>query len=429
MPIKYTENSKWNIMGMPPILFLSFSIVVIVAAYLDQLPNTLFGGLAFCAVMGYAMKFVVEHVSILKKTIGLAAVSFSCAILVYFHFIPESTVKIVGNVITGNCDFLSFYVGALLCGSIIGMDRKLLVKAGVRYFIPVLGGMIFAYTASAFVGSLLGYSWKDVVLYITGPIMGGGNGAGAVPMSEIYAAASGEASDAIYSRLLPAVTLGNWTAIFAAIGVRCIGEKFPKLSGNGSLMQGYTAEQSNTVYPYTMQLLDLGIGFFATAAFFIFGRIAGMLVPTIHAYAFTIIAVATVKIAGILPEKIEFCIVKWYQFISGNFTVLIMAGVGISMFNLATLLETLSPIFVVLCIVTVFMAVLGAGIFGLLVKFFFVESSITAGLCMCNAGGNGDIMVLSAANLMDLMSFAQISSRLGGAIILVLQSVLATALL
>uniref|UniRef100_UPI0011316409 2-hydroxycarboxylate transporter family protein n=1 Tax=Salmonella enterica TaxID=28901 RepID=UPI0011316409 len=42
------------------------------------------------------------------------------------------------------------------------------------------------------------------------------------------------------------------------------------------------------------------------------------------------------------------------------------------------------------------------------------ESSITAGLCMANRGGSGDLEVLSACNRMNLISYAQISSRLGG---------------
>lgn len=54
---------------------------------------------------------------------------------------------------------------------------------------------------------------------------------------------------------------------------------------------------------------------------------------------------------------------------------------------------------------------------------------ITAALCMANSGGGGDIQCLGAAKRMELMAYAQISSRIGGSIILAIGSVLFSILL
>lgn len=427
--IAYNENGKHNIMGMPPAIFLTGAAVVLAAAYLERLPNNLFGGLAICAAIGYLIKYVCDHVKVLEKTFGLALVAFLPAFLVYFHLIPDSTVDIVKSTVTGGADFLSFYVGALLCGSILGMDRKVLIKAGTRYFIPILCGILGAYGLGALVGVLMGQDWRETLLFVAGPIMGGGNGAGVVPMSEIYSSLTGTGSDVYYARLYPALAMGNWVSIFMAIVLNAIGNKYPQTTGHGKLMHGMEQETEDTQNNFTMTLPDLGIGLFITGVFFIFGNIVSKFVPAIHAYAFTILAVAVVKICGILPKKLEFCAIKWYNFMSTNFTVIIMAGVGLAMFDIASFFETLTPAFLLISAVVVIGGVIGSGLGGVLVKFFFVESAVTAGLCMSNAGGSGDVQILSASDRMELMPFAQISSRLGGALILVIQSILATIFL
>ena len=137
-----------------------------------------------------------------------------------------------------------------------------------------------------------------------------------------------------------------------------------------------------------------------------------------------IITVAIFKICNILPEWIEVACYQWFQFIMKNLTNTLLVGIGLCYLDIGQVVSSFSLTYLVLCGVTVLGAFFGAAIIGKLVGFYPVEAGITAGLCMSNMGGTGDVAVLSAADRMELMPFAQISSRLGGAIILLLGSLL-----
>ena len=417
------------LMDMPTAWFMILSLIIVGAGFLGKLPTSMVGGFALFMSLGYLIRFVYWKVPLIKNTLGLASIGLTCAIIKHFGLWPENIVETMTNFIQGDTDFLSWFIAALITGSILGMNRELLIKAGIRYFVPITGGLVFAYLLGGLVGQAFGMSFKDTIFYIAGPIMGGGTGAGAVPMSEMYSEAMGLATDVTFAKIYPSVTIGNWLAIFGAIFLNILGKKAPRLTGNGALMQGYSVDESKASYHYNMTMNDLGTGLMLTMTFFILGRILNGVCPIVHAYAWTIISVAVCKISGILPQRMEYSAVKWYDFAQGTFTVPLSAGIGIAMLNLQAMLDILSPGFVIIATAVVLGAIIGAGLIGMLVKFYFVESAVTAGLCMANAGGNGDVMVLSSCDRMNLMSFAQISSRIGGALVLVVQSVLLGILL
>lgn len=337
--------------------------------------------------------------------------------------------------------FLDFYIAALITGSILGMNRKLLMKAAARYFPAIFGGIAVAFGLALLGGAITGFGAVKALLLIALPIMGGGMGAGAVPLSKIFESTGTMTAEEAISIMNPAVAIGNATSIvLAGIIVKVLVSR--KWNGQGSLMVNAANNAAELEISPEMQakrdkisVTNMGVGIADRAtSFFAFGYIVsnvwGKLVPSIsiHAYAWMIISVAVCKIFNLLPEFIEIACYQWFQFIMKNLTSALLVGIGLCYLSLDVVIETFSLTYLLLCLLTCIGAVIGAGLVGKLVGFYPVESSITAGLCMANMGGTGDVAVLSAADRMELMPFAQISSRLGGAIILIIGSLMLSVL-
>jgi malate:Na+ symporter len=417
-----------QISGIPIVPFIFAATVVILAVILGVLPNGIIGALAFLITIGALLAFIGDKTPILKDYLGGAPLVcvFGAAGLVYFGILPEMVVGNITSFMKSN-GFLNFYIAALITGSILGMDSRLLKQAGSRYVFPLVGGVICSMVATALIGMILAYGWKETLLFICFPIIGGGMGAGAVPMSEIVSSISGkiDAGTAL-SKFVPALAVGNVLAIIFAGLLDKLGKLRPALTGHGVLMRGFEPPED---LHQNYSVSDLGLGLLLACIFFVLGDILGHFIPAIHSYALMIITVGILKILNVVPESIESACNGWYKFVVANFTPTILVGIGIAYTDLSVVLSTMSPTFVILVFTSVLSIVLASGYIGTKVGFYFVESALTSGLGMADMGGTGDVAVLSAAKRMELMPFMQISSRLGGALILVLVSLLAPMLL
>lgn len=450
------KKDTYKLFNLPWPIFAIISVVVLAAAYLGVLPQGMAGCFAFMIVIGTILNEIGERTPIINSYLGGGAIViiFGTALLDYFHLLPhllktaEDGTKIWANFahldVVGNISsffkptgaFLDFYIAALITGSILGMNRKLLMKAAARYFPAIFGGLILSFALCVGLGAITGFGAIKALLLIALPIMGGGMGAGATPLSKIFESTGTMSAAEAISIMTPAVAIGNAISIvMAGIVVKII--KDQKWNGNGALMQAGTVDPKELEISPEMQakrdaieIKNLGIGLLVSCAFFAWGYILAqgwkMLVPsvTIHAYAWMILTVAICKILNIIPENIEIACYQWFQFIMKNLTTTLLVGIGLCYLSINTVIETFTLQYLLLCLVTCIGAFVGAAVVGKWVGFYPVESGLTAGLCMANMGGTGDVAVLSAANRMELMPFAQISSRLGGAIILILGSLL-----
>ncbi len=462
-----SQSKEFKLFNLPLKFFLIITVVVLLATYLGVLPAGMAGCFAFMIVIGTIFAWIGDHTPIIKDYLGGGAIVciFGSALLVFFNLLPkkigvdEATGAAIYNMampfasakgasdLVGNIGtffkteggFLDWYIAALITGSILGMNRKLLVKAAARYFPAIFGGLILAFALCCGVAAIMGYPVMNALLLIALPIMGGGMGAGATPLSKIFESSGSMTAAEALSVMTPAVAIGNAVSIvLAGVLVKVISGK---LNGKGQLMQAGSIDPKELEISPEMQkkreslsLTNMGIGLLVSGGFFAWGFIcAGVwkaLVPgiTIHAYAWMIITVAIFKIADIIPEHIEIACFQWFQFIMKNLTNMLLVGIGICYLDINTVISSFSITYLLLCAATCIGAFAGAAIVGKLVGFYPFEAGVTAGLCMSNMGGTGDVAVLSAADRMELMPFAQISSRLGGAIILLLASLMLSML-
>ena len=301
-----------------------------------------------------------------------------------------------------------------------------MVKSSALYLPAIIAGVIGSILFGALGGILFGKDPVQVVMAYVLPIMGGGAGAGAIPMAQVYADVTGEDPAGYLSFALAILAVGNIVSVAFAAILQTVGILVPKLSGNGELVcdsaKKVETEKKESV---NVSMDDLGAGIFLTGGFFILAQlfakkilpsVAGVSIPN---FAYLIIFAALANVFNLIPEHLKAGAQKCQQFCANKLVWIQMVGVGIVMINFSEMLEVLSLANLVIVILIVLGAVLGSAIFG----FFPIESAITAGLCMANMGGAGDLAVLGAAKRMNLISYAQISSRIGGAMILLLSSI------
>lgn len=418
-----------EISGIKLPVYIGIAALVFITMYLEILPGGMIGAFAVMMVFGGLFNAIGNNLPIVRTYLGGGAIVciFASAFLVYFGIIPQSVVDNV-DVFMNSIGFLNFYIAALITGSILGMNRTLLLKAAVRFLPVAVCAMTIAILAVGVVGAITGYGFVDAIMYVAIPMMGGGMGAGVVPLSGMYAEALGQDSAALISRMIPASTLGNVSAIVGAGLLAKLGTVKPSLTGNGQLMRKNDDSMKETT-DNKPDFQMLGIGLILAMTFYTLGVVVNKLVPSVHAYAWMIILVAFSKAFGLIPEKFEKSAQQWSQFVMKNWTSALLVGIGISMIDLGAVISAFSPLYMLLVLVVVACVALGAGIGGYFVGFYPVESAITAGLCTTNMGGTGDIAVLSAAKRMELLPFAQIATRICGALILIVASILTKVLL
>ena len=419
------KNTKEiHISGISPLLYTFFIIVLSATIALGKLPLNMVGITLLLVLLGHLLYFIGEKLPIFNTYLGGGSVFtlLGSTLLSFFHIIPSNVVSVVGKFMGAQFGFLDLYIAALICGSILGMNRSLLVKASVKFIPVTLITMIVGFFAVGIVGMLIGNGFADSVMYVSMPMMSGGMGAGITPLSQIYAdgLTNGNQST-VFSQLAPSVTLGNIMAIIGALSISKIFLK-SKYNGHGTLV---TATKEELVQPkIKIDATKIGGGMSYAFTMLMIGIILNNFFPIVHEYAFMIFIVFILKSFNIVPKKLEESVVIFNQVIMTNLTHAVLAGIGLSLIDLKILGASLTWQFIVLCLTSVIAMGFASWILGSIFGMYPVETTIGAGMINNSMGGTGNIAVLSASDRMEMIAFAQMANRLCGAIVLIAGGIL-----
>ena len=430
---KFMANEEKKILrlgGLPWWQALAVVLISMACIYLGVQSSSLSGTLCSAFGLGVILYELGEWLPIWNNYIGggLLMAFFGTALLKFFNIIPEKTLEDINRVISGDdVNLLEVYIIFLIAGSVLALDKDILLKSFVGYIPAILGGLAVATLFGVLAGLAVGVDPQTTIMKYVLPIMGGGNGAGAVPLSNIYETVTGDAAANFYGFAIIILTIGNIFAIIGSALLNTLGEKFPFLTGDKkTLVRGgeHLAREDKKVV-CTMQdelgavVLTLGCyGVGRLMSKVILPKIAG---ASIHAYAYMIIFVVILAASGIIPESVRAGAKRMQNFMGTVMGMVIMVGMGTD-FDIAELFSVMTPGNVAMALAIVVGAVIGSGAVGYFVGFYPVDTALTAGLCMANRGGSGDLACLGAAKRMELMAYAQLSSRLGGAIVLIIAS-------
>lgn len=419
----------FEVYGLPWWQALICVAICAIAMYLGVQSSSMTGTLATCFALAVVFNEIGERLPIWNNYIGggLLMAFFGVAILKYFNVIPEAAINNINSFISDDANFLEMFIVMLIVGSVLALDRDILLKSFAGYIPAILGGLAVACILGIVGGLIFGVSPADSVIKYVLPIMGGGNGAGAVPLSQIYEQVTGDAAANYYSFAIIVLTIANIFCIIASALLNTLGQKVPSLTGDKKTLLRKGGNIARDDVKVKIDLKHEGAALLIAVACYSVGRLMSKkILPTIagaaiHQYAYMIIFVVILAALGVIPATVRAGAKKLQSFFSSLLGIVIMVGMGAD-FDIAELFTALNPGNVVMALLIVLGAIIGAGGVGYLVGFYPIDSAITAGLCMANRGGNGDLACLGAADRMDLIAYAQLSSRLGGGIVLIIAS-------
>ena len=398
-----------------PIFVILLALITAFAAT-GKVPSDILMATVLLAMGGFTCAELGKRLPIFRN-IGAAAIfaTFIPSFLAFHHYLPAS---ILGSVteFTKFSNFLYLFIAAIIVGSILGMDRRVLIAGFLKIFIPLALGSIAAATVGTLVGMAVGLGAYQSFFFIVVPIMAGGVGEGAIPLSIGYAGILHQAQGDLFAQVLPPVMLGSLTAILFSGALNYLGKRYPHLTGEGRLQAGVDpeivpGEEKLGEVPDVTTIAAAGI---TAVTLYLIGVMSQRLFDFPAPVVMLFIAVA-LKLSRAVSPSLQNGAFIVYKFFSTAVTYPLLFAIGVALTPWDKLVASFTVPYIVTIVSTVAVLMATGFLVARVLKMYPIDVAIV-NACHSGQGGTGDVAILTAANRMQLMPFAQIATRIGGAI-------------
>jgi Na+/citrate or Na+/malate symporter len=265
------------------------------------------------------------------------------------------------------------------------------------------------------VGVLLGLGAYHTFFFVVVPIMAGGVGEGAIPLSIGYSTILQQPQGDLFAQVLPPVMLGSLTAILLSGTLNFVGKRYPDLTGEGRLQPGehdeLTFEEDSS--DDHVDVTTIAAAVVTAVTLYLIGVIAQRLFSFPAPVAMLVIAVC-LKLARAVSPTLQLGSFHVYKFFSTAVTYPLLFAIGVSLTPWDKLMAAFTLPYLITIVSTV-VTLMTTGFFvGRWLGMYPIDTAIVTA-CHSGQGGTGDVAILTAANRMQLMPFAQIATRIGGA--------------
>jgi len=397
-------------------LIVFFTLTGKINGEINMMMAVLVVGSFTCAEIG-------KRIPVLRSVGGAALVTiFLPSFLVDAHFFPPQFVQTV-TTFTTSTNFIYLYITAIVVGSILSMDRKSMIEGFLKILVPLATGSVAAIIVGVAVGCLVGLGARRSLFFVVIPVMAGGIGEGAIPLSAGYSEILGQNQGQVLAQLLPLAFFGNLTAILISGFLNSLGKRHPHLTGNGRLQPGIgdevrmTAKTQDISGHSNVSTIDVGT-VAAGAVMAITVYLVGVLLHSLTrlpAPVGMLFVAVLLKLTNAVPSTLEEGARVVFRFFVTAVTYPLLFATAVALTPWRELVAAFHPANLITIVATVSSLTATGYFVGRRLGMYPVDAAIV-NATHSGLGGTGDVMILTAAQRMELMPFAQVATRIGVAI-------------